>query len=480
MAIAQIDPGAARDYPQVSSASVVRPVLLFLFIVSLMTPVVLNAGPFALSPSRLFVLLAFFPVMGMWLVGRAGPYRLQDFTLLFAASWAALSVIVIHGVANGYERAGFLFLEMVGGYFFGRTVIRSAQDFRVYMKLVMGALIFMLPFAIVETRSGEPMIIAALSQFIETEPLVDTTRRLGMERAQVIFPHPILYGVFCAAMLGPVVRGLNYGAGAFRSVLRVLLVMGNTICSVSSGAWLMFLVQSAFLVYDKIFRSIRTRWLLWFLAVAALYLLVEVAANSSPFKVFVRYFTLNSASGHYRIAQFDAAVGNVISNPLFGRAYSGWVRPRWMIPSIDNYWLVLTIRHGLPMFMVFLSGILITMYRMGRLKFANPWVHEIRAGYLIGLGGFLLAAITVHVWSNTNVWFMFFLGSGMWLFDATRQTDDAPEEPPRGSPAIGRRDGAPETAPEAAVGDDVPIQSRYSRFPAKRRGPGGPVRRRTR
>ncbi len=477
MAVAQIEPRAARVNLE-APAGIGRPVLLCLFVIALMTPVILNIGPFAFTPSRLFVLLVFFPVVGLWLSGRAGPVRLLDFTLIFAASWAALSVIVIHGVAKGYERAGFIFLEMVGGYFFGRTAIRSAKDFNTYMKFAMGALIFMLPLGILETRTGEPLIIDILSRFIESDRAVDNDMRLGLHRAQVIFPHPILYGVFCAAMLGPVARGLNYGTGMFRSMARIGLVAGNTFCSVSSGAWLMFLVQAAFLIYDRVLRSVSRRWLLWFIAVGSLYLLVEVAANSSPFKVFVRYFTLNSASGFYRIAQFDAAMVNILDNPIFGRAFNGWVRPRWMIPSIDNYWLVLTVRHGLPMFFVFLGGILVTMYRMGRLRLSDPLVSEIRAGYLIGLGGFLLAVVTVHVWSNVNVWFMFFLGSGMWLFDAERRTEDDPV------PETGQGGGAPSTGKarteKAADVEPSPVQSRYSRFPARPKTPGRSVGRRRR
>ena len=58
---------------------------MFLFIVSLMMPIVLQFGTFNVSPSRLFVVLLFFPSVGLWLAGHAGKKRALDFLLIFAA-----------------------------------------------------------------------------------------------------------------------------------------------------------------------------------------------------------------------------------------------------------------------------------------------------------------------------------------------------------------------------------------------------------
>lgn len=449
MAVTEAGGLSVRRGPAAEQKTSAPHAILFLFMASLMLPIVLNIGPFALSPSRLFCLLAFFPCLFMWLTGKAGPVRTFDFMFLFAASWAALTMLVNHGIAGGYERAGFIIVEWVGGYLFGRTMIRSANDFRAYLKMAMAALVVMLPFGILESQSGRPIIIEALSRFIETEPVIDHDVRLGLERAQVIFPHPILYGIFCAAMLGIVSRGLSFGSSAFTSVVRIGVIAINTICSVSSGAWLLFLIQSAFLIYDWIMRNVVQRWQLLLFGFITMYLLLMLVAESSPVKVFVRYLTLNPASGHYRIAQFDAAILNVFDNPIFGLGGRDWVRPRWMIPSIDNYWMVLAVRHGAVLFVVFLGGILLNMYRIGRKRMADPADRALQVGYLISLGSFLIAVITVHVWSNMNVWFMFFLGAGVWMIGA-RERGEEPEAPDPEDPSA---------APAAA--------SRYSRFAPK-------------
>lgn len=485
MAVTETDQVMPRGRIAVVRDNSTNPLILFLFIASLMMPIVLSIGPFNVSPSRLFAILLFFPSVGLWLAGHAGKKRTLDFLLIFAACWASIAIFYHHGFGF-YERAGFIFVEMVGGYFFGRTFVRSAKDFMAYMGFVVGALMFMLPFGVLESLTGDPIIIETLSGFVRTEPVIDHQVRLGLERAQVVFPHPILYGVFCAAMLGVMVRAVNYQSSGFTSVFRIGLVMINTICSVSSGAWLMFIVQSGFLMYDRIMRTIKLRWRLMLIGVVSMYLLVEVAANSSPFRVFVRYFTLNANSGHYRIAQFDAVMVNILRDPLLGIGFKPWTRPRWMIPSIDNYWLVITVRYGMPYFFSFLGGVLFTMYHLGRLKFADPKVSEIRAGYLISLGGFLLAAVTVHIWSNMNVWFMFFLGAGMWMFDA-ELADKAGDQPAtrrvRGRTTGG--DEAEETgggATEMAETRPREAYSRYSRFPVKAKAdapdPSGPRRRR--
>lgn len=424
MAVAEAGTLPLRTGPVMEKRTGTSPAILFVFMASLMLPIVLNIGPFALSPSRLFCLLAFFPCVFMWLSGKAGPFRAFDFLFLFAAFWAALTMLVNHGIALGYERAGFIVVEWVGGYMFGRTMIRSAQDFRTYLKMAMAALIVMLPFGMLESQTGDPIIIEALSRFIETEPVIDHEVRLGLERAQVIFPHPILYGIFCAAMLGIVARGLNFGSGGFGSFARIVVVGINTVCSVSSGAWLLFLIQTSFLMYDWIMRNVMHRWKLLLFGFITMYLLLVLVAESSPVKVFVRYLTLNPASGHYRIAQFDAAIINVYNNPIFGLGGHDWVRPRWMIPSIDNYWMVLAVRHGAVLFFVFLGGILYNMYRIGQRKMADPVDQAMKAGYLISLGSFLIAVVTVHVWSNMNVWFMFFLGAGVWMLNARETGGD--------------------------------------------------------
>ncbi|MEM6825017.1 MAG: hypothetical protein AAF566_07890 [Pseudomonadota bacterium] len=479
MAVAQVDPIGTRRVPVAKAETSTSPVILFLFMAALMMPVVLNFGQFALSPSRLFCLVAFFPCLFLWVSGRLGPWRPFDFLLIFSASWAALSFLVNHGIAGGYERAGFTIIEWVGGYFFGRAAIRCAKDFRTYLRMVVIALMFMLPFAILETQTGTPIIIEILSRVIETENIVFNEARLGLERAQVIFPHPILYGIFCAAMLAPVVRGLNMGAGTGTIVARFSVITVSTICSVSSGAWLLYLIQAAFLIYDRVMRAVKQRWFLLFLAVVFMYVAIDIAANSSPVKVFVRYLTLNSASGHYRIAQFDAAIINVFNNPFFGLGSKDWIRPRWMISSIDNYWMVLSVRHGAVLFFVFLIGILISMYQISRSRPKDPEVREMRVGYLISLGSFLIAVVSVHVWSNMNVWFMFFLGAGAWFIDAEQEAADEAQEPAkRGRQASSRRqtyavDDISNADAEEEQPFDTAAASRYSRFPAKSRAPAG-------
>ena len=479
MAVAQVDPIRTGRLPVAKPEAGTSPVILFLFMASLMTPIVLNFGPIAMAPSRLFCLIAFFPCLFLWVSGKAGPWRPFDFFLFFSAGWAALTFLINHGIAGGYERAGFVLVEWIGGYFFGRTMVRCAKDFRTYLKMAMYALVFMLPFAILETQTGTPIIIHILSNVIETEPTVTNEARLGLERAQVIFPHPILYGIFCAAMLGPIVRGLNLGASGFTVFSRIGVITVSTICSVSSGAWLLYLIQVAFLMYDRIMRTVKQRWFLLLLAVVFMYIVIDIAAKSSPVKVFVRYLTLNSASGHYRIAQFDAAIQNVFNNPFFGLGVNGWVRPRWMIPSIDNYWMVLAVRHGAVLFFSFLIGILISMWQIARSRPKDHEVREMRIGYLIALGSFLIAVVSVHVWSNINVWFMFFLGAGVWFLDAEQEKEDDAAEPaaagrrrpapsPRGR--VAEREGSATEVPEAEA--EPIVTNRYSRFPIKNRARG--------
>ena len=94
---------------------------------------------------------------------------------------------------------------------------------------------------------------------------------------------------------------------------------------------------------------------------------------------------------------------------------------------MDNFWLVIAVRHGLPAFLFLAAGILIIMHRVGRLSISDPETVACRKGFLITLGGLIFAGVTVHFWNHILAIFMFLVGSGVWMLN--REANNGPTLP---------------------------------------------------
>jgi len=115
------------------------------------------------------------------------------------------------------------------------------------------------------------------------------------------------------------------------------------------------------------------------------------------------------------IWQYGSA--SVAQHPWFGIGFGEWVRPHWMGSSVDNFWLLIAIRHGIPAAaLIFLACVAV----IGRTAFTSRLpqdVQDYRTGYLISLIVFMLVGCTVHFWAAVFAWFLFLLGSGAWILD---------------------------------------------------------------
>jgi hypothetical protein len=436
-------------------------VVLTLFYVAMLVPVILHAGPYALPPSRIFLICAFFPLLVAWIIGAAGRVRSVDILVVFLCLWMTISYLVNHPFGTVIEKIGYTTLETLGGFLVGRVLIRSAKDYLTFVRLGFLTLVLMLPFGLLETQTGDPIIILLLDAAgFDAISVVNHDVRLGLERAQVVFPHPILYGVFAAGFLGIIAFGLNHGASLTTRVWRLGVVTLSVIASVSSGALVAWSMQIGLMAYDRIFRALSWRWTLFGLGLVFAYIVIDILSNRTPIHVFISYLTLNVSSGYNRIRIFTWGMENVTQNPIFGLGLNDWIRPRWMKSSVDNFWLVVAMRHGIPQFLAFAAIVAIVIFRLSRLQPRSALRREIRAGYLISLGGLIVALVTVHIWDSLYVWFMAFLGASVWMFEPETREDEPDEDADGGD------------------GEKTPV-SRYSRFPVRRSRGGAVVARAT-
>lgn len=399
--------------------------LAVLFLCSLSLPNVIFLGGIRLTPYRFLLLVGFVPIMLAWMQGQGGEKRSFDYCMILSILWSMLALIVIHGFDRGGEAAIILMIEGMGAFFLARVAIRNTTDFTKMLKLHLLILLVLFPFSIFETMTGRPLIVEIAQKIGPAVSIISDPSRMGLERVQGPFEHSILYGAFCASAFGGAYYVLK--SGLFSKIVTVPIIVASTVISVSSAALLAVVFQFVLIIYDHATRTIHRRWTIFGWGMAALYVLIDMLSNRNPFHVVVSYLTFNTGSAYNRILIWRYGTDNVAKNPLFGLGFNDWERPHWMGASVDNFWLLLAMRHGLPTIIFLIAATFLILRKISWADLRSPLPRNCRAAYLTVMGGMILASATVHYWNAMYVWFIFLIGSGSFLLDI-QETGDAKEE----------------------------------------------------
>jgi O-antigen ligase len=187
--------------------------------------------------------------------------------------------------------------------------------------------------------------------------------------------------------------------------------------SLSTGAYLCVFVQIAILIWGKIFKSVKGRWVLLFSFVLFSFIVIDVLSNRNPFEVFVSYLTFNTGSSYNRILIWKFGTANILNHPLFGIGLNDWERPEWMHASMDNFWLIEAVRYGIPAFIFMSSAFLIILFSAGKKRYSDQKLQIIRNSSVISIIGVFFAISSVDLWNATFCWLMFIIGSLAWFKD---------------------------------------------------------------
>jgi len=249
---------------------------------------------------------------------------------------------------------------------------------------------------------------------------ITSVERVGLIRVLGPFDHPIHYGVFAATAFGGVFYLSQCAQFSKLKTSKIGLVVLSTGLSLSTGPLLALFAQVCTIFWDKVTRGIQGRWLIFSASILGLYGTIDLMSNRTPFHVLVSYFSLNPASAYNRILIWRYGTAEVGRHPVFGIGFDEWERPTWMSSSMDNFWLLETVRFGLPGTAFLSAAIIWTFYKLARLSPREPEIHRCRAAWLTMMVGFILAGATVHFWGTTFVLFFFILGSGVWMVEEGR------------------------------------------------------------
>jgi O-antigen ligase len=191
-----------------------------------------------------------------------------------------------------------------------------------------------------------------------------------------------------------------------------------TFFSLSTGAFLAVGTQILLTGYEFITRTVKARWKILITLCVITYIVIDLLSNRSPFEVFVSYMTFDQSTSYNRVRIWNFGTAQIWRTPLFGIGLTGdWIRPWWMSPSMDNFWLVLAVRYGLMAFILFAAGCIFLLRDVGKAQIKDPAVINIRLGWMFAIISIFVAICSVHLWSATFCFFMFVLGAGTWIAD---------------------------------------------------------------
>jgi hypothetical protein len=395
------------------------PVALFFLGMMLPTSVGVTAGGLRLSAYRVVLIVMFLPMLMQLLSGRRVRANVFDALVLGHCTLALVSLINWGGLQQGIESGGIYIVEFAGAWLMGRVYIRSQADFRAFARAFVLTVVAMLAFTLPEALTSVHILHDGLAAISGGAPAPFIEQRMGLERTFGPFDHPILYGVFSAAAFSlawhVVAERRLTNLGGMAQVLGVGLA---TFLSASGGPYLVLMMQGFVAAWERAFRGVQGRWLMLTGLFALVYLAIDLFPNRTPFHVFVTYFTFSTQSAYNRILLFDYGTAEVMRHPLLGIGLGDWTRPVWMSDSMDNFWLLIAMRYGLPawaMLVGLVLGLVVTAAR--RQGLPEAWKRA-RHAWAFTLFGIAVAAATVHLWNALFVLFLFLIGAGAWLVDA--------------------------------------------------------------
>ncbi|MFU8829800.1 MAG: O-antigen ligase family protein [Phycisphaerales bacterium] len=410
---------------------------LFLFSLLLPTEFSVYAGGLRLSPYRIVLLLAFFPVAFRLFSGRCGRMIPPDWMVIGFGLWNMVVLGNHHGMAVMLESGGIQFLELTGAYLIARTTIRNMEQFVGVVLVLFAVIMMILPFTLVESATGTHVIkqFAATATGGGFSSRIDP--RMGFTRSYGPFDHPILWGVFASSALG-VVWMFYQVRRKMLEATGTLVVIVAALTSISSGALVAMWTQAFGAVYERYTRSLAARWKYFWIGVAISYVVLELASTRSVFIAITTRISLSSGTAYGRSIIFQYGIQNVWANPIFGIGFNEWERPSWLHTSVDNFWLLTAMTYGLPGFFL-LAGAVLCMLLM-KWSSCSGIAEQLRIGWTISMAGMIIAGCTVHFWNNVYVYFAFLLGCGAIFCTGVLKAE--------GASASGRGESAPPQAPK--------------------------------
>lgn len=395
----------------------ILPLLLLFYSLLLPTEMRIDIAGQTLFAPRIVALLI-MPWVIFRTIRKGAPFRFFDFWVFAGSIWMVLSFIIYYDVSTGLVRGGALALDILAPYVIARICITNKTDLRRLLIWMLPGIVAAGLVMMVESVSHRLFLRPAMAEIFGALPLyrdgavIGTYQsaseiRIGLQRSPGPFSHPILAGLFMASML-PLfatsgLRGwplwIGIAAGFF------------AIFSVSSAAFLALMLTLGLLAYDWLQRRVEVlNWRYFTIGGLSLIAAIQIFANSGLFGIIGR-FTLNPQTAGYRQLIWEYGWRSVANHPVIGIGYTDYERSAWMLPTVDNHWLLLAIRHGILTPLCFGIFCVWCIWRLAQLSLRlSETDRRLYVGMAIALFVLASMAFTVDMFGSMRFWFYGLLG----------------------------------------------------------------------
>ena len=375
---------------------------VWLLLIGIFVPasMIVWVGDTKFTPGRIAICLLLFPAIGM-MFQRERSLRACDGFALGAAFWMMTATLVT-GRYGSLSSTMAVVLEFFGGYVVARAYIFGPSALRIFVHAMKIIAVVIIVFAALEHLAGDYVVTNAVAA-IWGEDAFEADYRQGLLRARSVFPHPILYGTFCA------IAGTIFMYSERNIVSRAFYVgvcAFGCVSAMSSAPLISFSFALAIFCYDLVLRQYGWRWKVLVSAICGALLVVSLVANK-PTSWIIANLTLDPSTGYFRQATWDRALYNIGLSPWTGYGFDEFGDPDEFFDgaSIDSVWLVLALRFGVPVVtFIILASITSTMRskQEARLPVVDPYMENMRTAFSLVLMIFFLAGLTVHYW--LSIW----------------------------------------------------------------------------
>lgn len=393
--------------------------------------------------AMLFVLSIFIPVEFHYLLGtlRIETYRVVlglalvyglvnitvilkkadiiDILLFFFTILASASLIYNHGLQKGIESSGILIIEILGSFYLARLFITTPKAYyqvNVWFATILAVLvIFSLYEALAKHR-----ILHEWAKNITGHDSLDYRLythyyiRMGIMRTTNLFAHPILYGTI-GAIFFPFIILLTMYKFKISNLLKSIAIFVGMVSTLSSAPLLSVAFQGMTGVLLRFWSGGKRFWFgFGFIAISGM-ILINAFSNRGFFAILISYLTFNPVTGYYRLLQWEHSMDDIMDHPLFGIGLNDWTRPDWMNSSIDSFWLLMTLQHGMIASFLLLFICLYAVFHMlnkvHKYHSATRWMVK---SWIMAFMSLILIGFTVDYFGKIQPLFFFMLGSIGW------------------------------------------------------------------
>ncbi|MBF9153043.1 O-antigen ligase family protein [Novosphingobium jiangmenense] len=410
------------------------PVLVFASI--LMSPEArIDLSGFQLFPYRIALIVS-LPFVAVEAIRRPIRPSLADILFLAATAWMFMATASHYAIDIAFKTGGSTTLDTLAAYLVGRIFFREPLDLRRFLYRVTPFLVAVAILMFLESVSHRYLVRTFIGSLTGFSPQSTIQRvyelRFGLLRAMGPFLHPIAAGLFFGSLV-PLFLAADLPK---RRWLGLLACAGGFFAWSSAGV-ATILAGLALGFYDYVQRRLRWGWFPLIMAVVVSLGMIESFTSDGIVKFLIRNASFNPQTGYFRLAIWEYGSADVARSPWIGIGIlNDYTRPKWMhSDSVDNYWLLLALRYGIPCSLAMLAAVALNVLKLSLAgKFMeNGALHGRRMATGLAISVFVLyvVLITVSPWGADMSWLIMLLGMAGGLADRRRGGKDELPAPSR-------------------------------------------------